>query len=105
MSSNVVEIVRLNADKETNVQTLIYLKKGTKMVSIDFDKTGERIDELRKENGFTVRQIQNIFGFGTPQTIYKWIHGASLPKIDNLVVLADIFHVTIDDIIVLKKEV
>ena len=84
---------------------LIYLKKGTKMVSIDFDKTGARIDELRKENGFTVKQIQNIFGFGTPQTIYKWIHGASLPKIDNLVVLADIFHVTIDDIIVLKKEV
>lgn len=84
---------------------LIHLKKGTKMVSIDFDKTGERIDELRKENGFTVKQIQNIFGFDTPQTIYKWIHGASLPKIDNLVVLADIFHVTIDDIIVLKKEV
>ena len=105
MSSNVVEIVRLNADKKTNAQTLIYLKKGTKMVSIDFDKTGARIDELRKENGFTVKQIQNIFGFGTPQTIYKWIHGASLPKIDNLVVLADIFHVTIDDIIVLKKEV
>lgn len=59
------------------------------MVSIDFDKTGARIDELRKENGFTVRQIQNIFGFSTPQTIYKWIHGASLPKIDNLVVLAE----------------
>lgn len=103
MSSNAVEIVRLNADKETNAQILIYLKKGTKMVSIDFDKTGARIDELRKENGFTVKQIQNIFGFGTPQTIYKWIHGASLPKIDNLVVLADIFHVTIDNIIVLKE--
>ena len=75
------------------------------MVSIDFDKTGARIDELRKENNLTVKQIQNIFGFGTPQTIYKWIHGASLPRFDNLVVLADIFHVTIDDIIVLKKEV
>ena len=89
------------ADKVKNVRE----KKGTKMVSIDFDKTGARIDELRKENGFTVRQIQNIFGFGNPQTIYKWIHGYCLPKIDNLVVLADIFHVTIDDIIVLKKEV
>lgn len=84
---------------------VLIMKKGMKMVSIDFDKTGARIDELRKENGLTVKQIQNIFGFGTPQTIYKWIHGASLPKIDNLVVLADIFHVTIDDIIVLKKEV
>lgn len=84
---------------------VLIMKKGMKMVSIDLDKTGARIDELRKENGLTVKQIQNIFGFGTPQTIYKWIHGVYLPKIDNLVVLADIFHVTIDDIIVLKKEV
>lgn len=75
------------------------------MVSIDFVKTGAQIDELRKENNLTVKQIQNIFGFPSPRSIYKWIHGASLPKIDNLVVLADIFHVTIDDIIVLKKEV
>lgn len=75
------------------------------MVSIDFIKTGEKIDELRKANGFTVRDLQDIFGFGTPQAIYKWIRGDCLPKIDNLVVLADIFNVTIDDIIILIKEV
>jgi hypothetical protein len=41
-----------------------------------------------------------VFGFATPQAIYKWIHGTSLPTIDNLVILAAILGVTMDDIVV-----
>ena len=39
-------------------------------------------------------------GKATPQAIYKWIHGTSMPTIDNLVILAAIFDVTMDDIVV-----
>lgn len=70
---------------------------------VDTIKTGENIDRLRIVAGLSVRDIQRVFGFATPQAIYKWLHGASLPTIDNLVILAAILHVTLDEIIVLEN--
>ena len=67
---------------------------------IDMAKTGQNIVMLRKRAGLTVRDIQDAFGFGTPQAIYKWQQGLALPTIDNLVVLAALLCVTIDDILV-----
>ncbi len=74
------------------------------MPIIDIVKTGENINRLRKERNITVRELQEIFGFGTPQAIYKWQHGTTLPTLDNLVVLASVLHVSIDDIVVLYKK-
>lgn len=64
-------------------------------------RTGQNIAELRQRAGLSVRDMQDIFGFTTPQAIYKWQHGTALPTIDNLVVLAAIFQVRVDDILVL----
>ena len=50
--------------------------------------------------GLSVRQLQEIFGFSTPQALYKWQHGTALPTIDNLVVLAAVLGVKIDDILI-----
>lgn len=44
--------------------------------------------------------MQDIFGFATPQAIYKWQQGVALPAIDNLVVLATVLQVRMDDILV-----
>ena len=63
-------------------------------------KTGQNIIILRKKAGLTVRDLQDAFGFGTPQAIYKWQQGLALPTIDNLVALAALLNVTLDDIIV-----
>ena len=68
--------------------------------TINMIKTGERITQLRKESGLSVKQLQEIFGFATPQAIYKWQQGVTLPAIDNLVVLATLFDVKVDDILV-----
>ena len=46
--------------------------------------------------------MQMIFGFATPQAIYKWIHGSSMPTIDNMVILAAMFGVTMDEIVVVE---
>ena len=43
-----------------------------------------------------------IFGFGTPQAIYKWEQGAALPAIDNLVYLSAIFETPIDSILIIE---
>ena len=66
---------------------------------VDTVATGRNIDRLRVEAGLSVRDMQTVFGFATPQAIYKWIRGASLPTIDNLVILAAILGVTLDEIV------
>ena len=67
---------------------------------IDMTATGMNIVRLRQNAGLTVKDLQNIFGFSTPQAIYKWQRGTAMPTVDNLVVLAAVFGVTIDDILV-----
>ncbi len=68
--------------------------------TIDMVRTGQNINRLRKQAGVSVRDLQNVFGFTTPQAIYKWQHGTALPTIDNLIVLAVILDVKIDDILI-----
>lgn len=72
------------------------------MPAIDIKATGENIKWIRKEKGVSVRTIQEALGFGTPQSIYKWQRGESLPTLDNLVILSRVLDVSIDRIIVLK---
>ena len=69
---------------------------------IDMTGTGRNITQLREAAGMTVKDLQKIFGFATPQAIYKWQHGAAMPTIDNLIVLSATFGVAIDDIIVVN---
>ena len=71
------------------------------MPVIDMIRTGQNIGRLRKQAGLSVRDLQDIFGFATPQAIYKWQQGAALPTIDNLVVLAAVLQVRMDDILVI----
>ena len=69
---------------------------------IDLTATGINIARLRVNAGLTVKDLQVVFGFSTPQAIYKWQRGAALPTVDNLVVLATIFGVKIDDILIFQ---
>ncbi len=71
-----------------------------RMPVIDLPATGLNILRLRVRAGLTVRELQELFGFGTPQAIYKWQRGDTLPTVDNLAALAALFGVKIDDILV-----
>ena len=77
----------------------------TTMPTINMVATGINITRLREQAGFTVKDLQDVFGFATPQAIYKWQHGTALPTIDNLVVLAAVFDIAIDDILVIDDDV
>ncbi len=70
--------------------------------TIDMAATGRNIADMRKKAGMTVRDLQDILGFNTPQAIFKWTRGDSLPTVDNLVILASIFGVKVDDILVVS---
>ncbi|MBO4927155.1 MAG: helix-turn-helix transcriptional regulator [Clostridiales bacterium] len=67
---------------------------------INMEETGSNIVRLREDAGLSVRDLQDIFGFATPQAIYKWQRGVSMPTIDNLVVLSLTFRVPIERILV-----
>ena len=68
--------------------------------TIDLAQTGANIVTLRKAAGLSVADIQMAFGFLSPQAIYKWQNGTALPTVDNLIVLAALLNVRIDDILV-----
>lgn len=70
-----------------------------KIPVINLPMTGTKINLLRKKANISVKEIQEVFGFENPQAIYKWIHGRNLPTVDNLIILAEIFNVGVDDIL------
>ena len=67
--------------------------------NIDMQQTGRNIDRLRKNAGYSVRDLQDMFGFSTPQAIYKWQHGTALPTVDNLLALSSILGVRMEEIL------
>lgn len=73
-----------------------------KIPVINLPKTGAKINLLRKKANISVKEIQEVFGFESPQAIYKWIHGRNLPTVDNLIILAEIFDVTVENILSIR---
>ena len=69
-------------------------------ITLDPILTGLKIKSLRLSHGKSVKDIQDFFGFLAPQAIYKWERGVSLPSLENLVSLAALYSVRIDDILI-----
>ena len=70
---------------------------------IDLEATGKRIEFLRKSKNLSVKNLQSLFGFETPQAIYNWESGKNLPSIDNLFVLSKFLEIDISEILVAKN--
>ena len=47
-------------------------------------------------------EVAEYLGFASPYPVYKWINGKSMPTVDNLVILADLFNTTIEERLVIK---
>ena len=71
---------------------------------IDLVETGRRIERQRRQAGLTVRDLQAYFGFEYPQAIYKWQHGECLPTVDNLLALARLLRVSMEDLLVYEDQ-
>lgn len=67
--------------------------------TINLEKTGQNIKRIRQQKGIKIKELQEVLGFNNPQAIYRWQSGLSLPTLDNLVILASVLDVTIDEII------
>ena len=69
------------------------------MPTVDMVRTGQNINRLRKQTGLSTAALQAALGLSSPRAIFKWQRGDCLPTVDNLVVLAALFGVRIDDIL------
>ena len=67
--------------------------------SIDMKLTGQKITFLRTTRGLSVRELQELLGLATPQAVYKWQRGETLPSLESLAALACILDVHIDEIL------
>ena len=80
-----------------------YRKGDVFMPIIDVAATGANIKAMMRSKGFKVADVQARCGFNTPQAVFKWMRGDTVPTIDNMIIIADMFGVTIDQIVVVKR--
>ena len=67
---------------------------------VNLKKTGQNIKTLQEKNNISVQELQDSLFLGSKQAIYKWRWGQSLPDIENLLAMADLFHCKVEDILV-----
>ncbi len=81
------------------------VQKGENLASpvVAMKKTGKRIRELMELNNVRTKDIVEYMGFESEQSVYKWLRGDSLPKVDNLFALARLFDTPIDSILMERK--
>ncbi len=67
--------------------------------TIDMKLTGQNIRSLLWERGLTVRNVQEFLGLSTPQSIYHWLDGSSMPTLDHLYALSELLCMPMDELI------
>ncbi len=67
---------------------------------IDPVATGNRINTLRLDKGYSVAFLRDYFGLSTTNAIYKWLRGDSLPTLDNMLALSTLFDLSVNDILI-----
>lgn len=70
------------------------------VTSIDLVLTGKRIHNAILESGYSLREVKDMLHLKCSQPVYRWIHGYTLPSIDNLYGLSKILGVQIEDLLV-----
>ena len=66
---------------------------------IDKRKTGMNLRRIMDERGLTVKDVKQYLRLGSVQSIYYWLNGESLPSVDNLYAMSQLFQISIDEIL------
>lgn len=68
--------------------------------TIDMKATGLCIHKIMNQRKLTVKDVQSYLNLSCVQSIYHWLSGKSMPTIDNLYALSELFQLPIDTMIV-----
>lgn len=75
---------------------------SSEVIHVELTQIGKFIAELRKEHRFTQEQLGDKIGV-TNKTISRWETGAYLPPADALLMMSELFDVSINEILSGKK--
>ena len=73
---------------------------------IDVKATSKKLKSMRVQHDISVAEMQKLFAMENPQSIYNWENPdkKTLPCIDNLVILAKLYQIPVDDLLVIQQE-
>lgn len=60
-------------------------------MTYNIDLTGQRLREARKNLGYSLEKVAEACGINQYQTVSKWENGNSIPSIDKLVKLSELY--------------
>lgn len=69
---------------------------------IDMKATGQKLRELRKQKGLTIRMVCEALKV-SPQALGKWESGKALPTLDNLYALSFLYEAGMNDMLIEDK--
>ena len=83
---------------------MTFLKDGKLELypNIDKEATGQNIKLLREDNGISVKELAKILKLESVQGVYNWQYGKSLPVLEHLLILSDLFGKPIRELLVFK---
>ena len=61
-------------------------------------KFSEKLQSLRKEKGLSQEKLAELLSVSR-QAVSKWESGQTYPEIEKLIVLSDLFEITLDDLL------
>ena len=73
-------------------------------ITLDMELSGKKIYAAIKASGYSVRELQELLYLSCPQPVYRWMHGYTLPSVDNLYRLSVILEIPIEDLLAVKGE-
>ena len=62
-------------------------------------ETGVNLRRIMDMRGITPKDVQEYLGLGCVQSVYHWFEGKSMPSVDNLYALSDLFQMPMDAIV------
>ena len=65
---------------------------------------GDKLKEIRRNEGLSQEQLAEKIGVSR-QAITKWETGRGLPDVENMMILAEIFKMTLDELVSREKQV
>lgn len=72
--------------------------------SIDMVSTGKNIKRFAQRRGLSTEDIRAALNLATRQAVYRWYRGETIPNLENLKMLEDLFEVNrLDDIIIFTE--
>lgn len=66
---------------------------------IDKRETGINLRRIMDDHKTSAKDVQEYLGLGCVQSVYRWLDGISMPTVDNLYALSQLFQIPIDEMV------